>query len=210
MRNLCSLILLALCSLAAGAESAPAVQLVLDTSEAEQCLRILHKQAAHEAITAEDWQRLFTTVPYEWLKAREASMERAFTDQEFQTFLLSPESLANLHDWEQTLAAMKRADLTALGTRMLAWLPAGATIKAQVFPEIKPRHNSFVWEMPGEGPAIFLYIERQTQAQFENIVAHECHHIGLNSLEKQQDGILSKLPPNVKTAAQWLGAFGEG
>ena len=194
----------------AAAQSSAAVQLVLDTSEAEQALRILHKQAAHQPVTAEDWQRLFTTVPYQWLKARETSMGRSFNEEEFKSFLLSPESLARQQDWEQTVVAMKQADMPALGAGVLAWLPEGATIHARVFPEIKPAHNSFVWTKVGEGPAIFLYVERQSKAKFENTVAHECHHIGLDSLAKQQDALQAGLPENVRIAVRWMGGFGEG
>lgn len=86
----------------------------------------------------------------------------------------------------------------------------GASIHARVFPLIKPRHNSFVWTKPDDGPAIFLYLERQTRAKFENTVAHECHHIGLQSLEKEQDAVQAKMSPATKTAVHWMSAFGEG
>jgi hypothetical protein len=137
-------------------------------------------------------------------------MGRSFTDEDFEQFLLSPDAMARQREWEQTLAEMKQADMTAIGTRVLAWLPDGATIHARVFPEIKPKHNSFVWTKPEDGPAIFLYLERQSRDQFENIVAHECHHIGLQSLEKRQEEVQAGLPENVKTAMHWLSSFGEG
>lgn len=98
----------------------------------------------------------------------------------------------------------------ALGMRVLAWLPDGASIHARVFPEIKPKQNSFVWTKTDDGPAIFLYLERQTKANFENTVAHECHHIGLQSLEKEQDAVQGTMSPVVKTAVGWMSAFGEG
>lgn len=59
--------------------------------------------------------------------------------------------------------------MTALGTGVLAWLPPGAVIHARVFPEIKPVHNSFVWTKKGEGPAILLYLERQSRDKFETL-----------------------------------------
>ena len=194
----------------AGGQESPAVQLSLDTSEAEQALRILQKESAHQAVTPEDWQQLFSTAPYQWLKAREAAMGRSFTDEDFQQFLLSPEALARQQEWEQTLAEMKQANMPAIGAGVLEWLPEGATIHARVFPEIKPKHNSFVWTKPENGPAIFLYLERQSKAKFENTVAHECHHIGLRSLEKRQEAVQAGLPENVKTAINWMSAFGEG
>jgi hypothetical protein len=161
-------------------------------------------------VTDADWQTLFATVPYQWLKAREESMGRAFSDDEFKKFLQSPATIAKMGEWEETLAGMKQADMTALGNRVLEWLPAEANIHARVFPEIKPRTNSFVWHKDKEDPAIFLYLEKETKAQFENTVAHECHHIGLGSLDTVQEKMVAELPPNVKKATEWLGAFGEG
>ncbi len=186
------------------------VELVLDASEAEQSLLILQKGQAHQAVTDADWQKLFATVPYQWLKAREAAMHRDFTDEDFRKFLQAPETLARTAEWEQTLAGMQRADMAGIGTHVLAWLPPGAIIQARVFPLIKPKTNSFVWRDKQGEPAIFVYLEKQTQAQFETIVAHECHHIGLFGLDAQQQKILAGMPENVKQATQWMGAFGEG
>ena len=160
--------------------------------------------------SAEDWQKLFATVPYLNLKAREEAMGSPFTDEDFKKFLVSPEARAKSAEWDATLARIKRADMRAIGESVLAWLPAGAEIHASVFPEIKPRQNSFVWGKPGDAPAIFLYLGDQTKAQFENTVAHECHHIGLGSLQKQQESIAARLPENVRRAVHWMGAFGEG
>ena len=89
------------CCVSAAGQAAPAVQLSLDTSEAEQAVRILQKESAHQAVTPEDWQQLFSTAPYQWLKAREGAMGRSFTDEDFQGFLLSPEALARQREWEQ-------------------------------------------------------------------------------------------------------------
>jgi hypothetical protein len=197
------------CSVAALAGPA-SVQLWVDFSEAEQALRIIQKQAAHLTITPEDWRQLFATVPYQQLKAREAAIGAPFSDQDFQNFLLSREALAAQADWEKAVTGMKRADMTSIGERVLTWLPSGATIHARVYPEIKPRANSFVWAKPGDDAAIFLSVGKQTQGQFENTVAHECHHIGLESLNKQQEAIQARLPENIKKAMDFLGAFGEG
>ena len=123
----------------------PAVQLSVDVSEAEQALRILRKQAAHQSVDAADWQLLFTTIPYQQLRAREASMGRPLADAEFQEFLQSPEALAKLPEWEKALASVKVADLPAIGKRILDWLPAGASIHAHVSPEIKPQFFRCWW-----------------------------------------------------------------
>lgn len=186
------------------------VELTLDTTEADGALKILSEAAAHQAIPEAEWNALFATAPYQWLKARESSMGRPFTEEAFKQFLLSPEALGKRAEWETTLAGTKATDMKALGAGVLAWLPPGARIQARVFPEIKPQHNSFVWTKPGEGPAIFLYLGHQSRDQFENTVAHECHHIGLDSLEKQQEAIMAGLPANVQRAMKWMTAFGEG
>lgn len=186
------------------------VQLTLDASEAEQALVILQKEQSHQPVTDADWQKLFATVPYQWLKAREAGLHREFTDEDFKKFLQAPETQARTAEWSQTLSGMERANMPGIGERVLAWLPEGAAIHTRVFPMIKPKTNSFVWRNAQGDPAIFIYMEKQTQAQFETIVAHECHHIGLFSLEVEQKKILAAAPESVQQAAEWMGAFGEG
>ena len=201
--------LLGVCTVA-HAERSDRVAITLDTSEVEQSLAILKKEAHHQTITAADWSSLFAATPYKWLKDREKSMGREFTDASFQAFLTSPEALARMPDWTKALEDVKRADLSVLGTNDLAWLPRGASIRARVFPEIKPLPNSFVWAEPGSSPAIFLSLQKQSTAQFENTVAHECHHIGLASLQRQQDVLEKGLSVEQKAAFEWLGGFGEG
>jgi hypothetical protein len=186
------------------------IQLTLDASEARQALVILRKEQARQAVTDADWQKLFATVPYQWLKAREAGMHRDFTDEDFKKFLQAPETVARAGEWAQTLDGMERADMAGIGKRVLDWLPAGAVIKARVFPMIKPKTNSFVWRNAQGEPAIFVYMEKQARAQFETTVAHECHHIGLFSLDALRKKMYADLPENVWQAAEWMGAFGEG
>lgn len=207
------LVLLAALPLLAAAEAAqaaPAVRLTLDTSEAEQALSILDLQAAGKAVTPAAWSRLFATQPYRLLQAREASMGRSLSDEAFRAFLQDPKTVARRGEWHATLENLRHADMQAIGAGVLAWLPPGATIAARVFPEIKPAANSFVWAAPGGSPGIFLYLRGQTRDQFENTVAHECHHIGLNSLEGQTKTLTADLPENVRRTINWLGGFGEG
>ena len=192
------------------AQQSERVAIALDTSEAEQSLMILQKEAAHQAVTAADWNKLFSTTPYKWLKDREKSIGRPFTDDSFQSFLDSDQAIAQEPDWRRALQSLKGADLSGIGTTDLAWLPSGATVRARVFPEIKPLPNSFVWAEPGDSPAIFLSLAKQTTEQFENTVAHECHHIGLGSLQSQQDALEKGLSPEQRAAFDWLGGFGEG
>jgi hypothetical protein len=186
------------------------IQLTLDTSEADAVLTILHKETAHQAITDADWQRLFDTEPYIRLKKREASMKRDFTDEDFKKFVLSPDLAARAPELQKTLDTWKTADLHASAERVLAYLPPEAHIRAKVFPVIKPKTNSFVFET-GTNPAIFLYLDpKESAAKFGNTVAHELHHIGFASAAPQTDAVLNNLPANVRPAAEWMGAFGEG
>jgi hypothetical protein len=209
-RWLIVLAILPLLAAAGAVHAAPAVQLNLDTSEAEQALGILDREAAGQAVATADWDRLFATAPYRLLKAREGSMGRRLSDDAFRTFLQDPKTIARRGEWRATLDEVRRADIKAIGAGVLAWLPPGATITARVFPEIKPAANSFVWTATGDTPGIFLYLKRQTRDQFENTVVHECHHIGLNSLEGQTKALTAGLPENVRRTINWLGGFGEG
>jgi hypothetical protein len=54
-------------------------------------------------------------------------------------------------------------------------------VRAKIYPVIKPAINSFVREAATD-PAIFLWLDPAViREKFENIVAHELHHIGLTS-----------------------------
>jgi len=192
------------------AQQSPRLQLALDASEADVVLAILAKREAGAAPDSADWRRLFATEPYVRLKAREASMGRAFTDDDFRAFVLSDSLAARAAALRGALADWRRADLTAAAARAFAYLPADARIRARVFPVIKPKTNSFVYE-PSTDPAIFLYLNPdQTQAQFANTVAHELHHIGYASVSARYDSAIAGLPPDAHAAAEWIGAFGEG
>jgi Putative zinc dependent peptidase (DUF5700) len=186
------------------------VELTLDPSEAKQALVILHKERSNEAVTSDDWQKLFATIPYQWLKAREAAMRREFTDDDFRIFVQAPETQARTAEWEESLTVIERTNATDLGERVLGWLPSRAVIQARVFPLIKPKTNSFVWRNSQGEPAIFIYLEKQTQAQFETTVMHELHHIGMFGLQNQQQKAFAELSQNVRTVAELMGAFGEG
>jgi len=186
------------------------IQLKLNTEEAEAVLAILDKNKAGATIPDADWQRLFTTEPYVRLKQREASIQRGFTDDDFKKFVLSPELGTRAALLRQTLDAWKQADLASSANRVLTYLPEQAVIRAKVFPVIKPKTNSFVFETKRD-PAIFLYLDpEESSAKFENTVAHELHHIGYASIESLSEARQKDVPPNAMPAVDWMGAFGEG
>jgi hypothetical protein len=186
------------------------IQLTLNTDEAEAVLAILDKRAAGTEVTDADWQHLFATEPYVRLKKREAAMHRDFTEDDFKKFVLSPELAPKASALRHTLDAWKRTDLNASGRCVLAYLPEQATIKAKVFPEIKPKTNSFVFDTQTD-PAIFLYLDpEKSAAKFENTVAHELHHIGYASISSIAEATQKDVPPNARPAVLWMGSFGEG
>lgn len=190
--------------------SSERVAVSLDTTEAERVLAILAKTRHSQPVAEEDWQALFATEPYRRLKTREAAMHRDFSDDDFRKFVLSSEMLSQYDDLSRTLEVWKKADLRAAGVRVLQYLPAQAVIRVKVFPEIKPKHNSFVFDVATD-PAIFLYLDpKVSQREFDNTVSHEMHHIGLSSTDKLYEKKIEALPEGPRKAARWIGAFGEG
>jgi hypothetical protein len=200
-----------LAAVAAAAQDATGrINLRSNTDEATAVLAILDKQNAKQAVGDSDWQHLFSTEPYIRLKKREASLHRDFTDEDFKKFVLSPELSAKKDALRHTLDEWQQADLQASARRVLTYLPEQATIRAKVYPVIKPSTNSFVFEAQTD-PAIFLYLDpAEPAAKFENTVAHELHHIGFASVASLSENKLKDLLPKVKTAVDWMGAFGEG
>lgn len=195
---------------AVGAAADDRVHFTLNTSEADAVLAILSKRAAGQDVAAADWQKLFASEPYLRLKKREASMHRDFTDEDFKAFVLSDGLAKQAPSLQRTLDAWKKSDLPVTANRILPYLPPDANVKASVYPVIKPRTNSFVFETD-TNPAIFLYLDpEQSQSEFENIVAHESHHIGFSDANKQYEERIKSLPENARKAAEWMGAFGEG
>ena len=165
------------------------IQLTLDTSEADQVLAILALRSQGKPVPESEWQKLFATAPYLRLKQREKAIgERfhdptiAFTDDDFKRFVLSDELLPRAAALSSTLDRWKKADLRQDASQDLAYLPTAATIRAKVYPVIKPGTNSFVWDLSSD-PTIFLYLDPEvSREKFENTVTHELHHIGLGSV----------------------------
>jgi len=188
------------------------VNVHLVTDEAEAVLAILARRKGNLPVTEADWQRLFSSEGYTRLKKREISMKRSFEDGEFRTFVLSVQLTERAQALEETLDNWKRADITKAAQLALAYLPKEAQIRARIYPVIKPRTNSFVFELRSD-PAIFLYLNPNvSREQFENTLAHELHHVGYGSScpSKRTSDEIAKLPKNQQTVIEWIGAFGEG
>jgi hypothetical protein len=182
----------------------PNVQLQIQPDEARAVLAILDKRAAQQPVTDSDWQALTATEGYTRLKKRELSMKRDFSDEAFRDFVMSDALMARRNELHRVVNDWLHADLGHAAGLALAYLPKNAPIRATIYPVIKPASNSFVFE----GNAIFKYVSNETGARFENVVAHELHHIGFNAAcgAKVSEG----LPEDARAVSTWLGAFGEG
>ncbi len=192
--------------------SSSQVSVTLVTDEADAVLALLARKKANQALTDADWQQLFSSEGYIRLKKREASMQHSFGDDEFKSFVLSGKLSANAEALAETLKQWKQVSPSNAAQRALVYLPKDAHIRAKIYPVIKPRENSFVFEV-GTDPAIFLYLNpAETKDQFENTLAHELHHIGYGSScpGKQVADEIAKQPNNIQYLMNWIGAFGEG
>jgi hypothetical protein len=168
---------------------------------------VLRKAEAKQPIADTDWQRVFTSEPYVALKRREASMGRAFQDEAFKQYVLSAETVANTSALAAALERWKTVDLRAAAAQALDFLPKGASIHALIYPLIKPRPNSFVFE----GDKIMLYLDAAvSEPAFRNTVTHELHHIGIDTADPTWDGTLKAMPANARMAARNMGRFAEG
>ena len=187
------------------------MQIVAD--EADAVLQILTKIENAQEVTDADWRRVFESEGYVRLQKRERFMRRSFEDADFKKFVLSDALAAQRKSLAQTLAEWKRINVNRAGELALAYLPQHAQIRAKIYPVIKPKENSFVFDIP-ENPAIFLYLDpKVSKEKFENTLAHELHHIGYGSggcPDAETAAAIKRLPENTQKVLKWIGAFGEG
>lgn len=190
----------------------PPLELRLVTDEAEAVLAILAARAAGAAPAEPLFTRLFESEGYRRLARREAAMGRAIDPAAFRAFVLSDALLSRREALAGALDRWRTTDLREAGRRARAYLPAGARLKAAVYPVIKPRDNSFVFELATD-PAIFFYLDPEVpERKLLNTVAHELHHVGLgSSCPPAAAGTeTAALPEGVRRACRWTSAFGEG
>lgn len=184
----------------------------IKAEQARAVLAILDKRAAGKRVTEADLREVFATEGYRRLKEREASLGRAFEDDAFRDFLSSNELIGRREELRRTLRSWETLDARAAAQRSLAYLPEQAVIRASIYPVIKPRDNSFVFDLKND-PAIFLYLDPAiTPEQFENTLAHELHHVGFGTAcpAPETTADLEKMPEGKRIAIGWLSAFGEG
>lgn len=190
----------------------PRVTVQIVTDEADAVLDILAKKEKGLEITDADWQKVFQSEGYVRLKNREQSMQRSFEDTDFKVFVLSENLIKRRLALADTLAKWKETDVNKIAGRPLAYLPENAHIRAKIYPVIKPKGNTFVFDVP-DNPAVFLYLDPSKSKEiFENEFAHELHHIGYGTACPSQKtaGEIKRLSPGIQKVMKWMGAFGEG
>ncbi len=174
----------------------------LDAEEAEAALAIVSDRP--------DWEGLVTTDGFIRLKKREAEMGLPFGDDDFRRFLSSDDLRKRRPRLTAALAEWKRSDFSAIGQRVRSYLPSDAKLRATVYIVVKPRSNSFVYELSTK-PAVFLYLDPAiSKEEFENTVAHELHHVGLASLATSTSAHATSESSGREQARRYVGAFGEG
>ncbi|MCH5684045.1 hypothetical protein LWM68_07035 [Niabella sp. W65] len=182
------------------------------SDQAEAVIKILDKKVLNKEITESDWQSVFLSEGYLRLQKRERSLNRTFDDSTFKKFVLADSTINMKKAFTETLEKWKAANMSEVSAYAFAYLPPGVRIRAKVYPVIKPRSNSFVFEYPDD-PAIFLYLDpNANKRRFETTLAHELHHIGFGSgcssyAEKRRT---ERLSDNMKNVLNWLGSLGEG
>ncbi|HJV23828.1 MAG TPA: DUF5700 domain-containing putative Zn-dependent protease [Holophagaceae bacterium] len=171
-------------------------------------LALLDLQSQGRTPTDGDWAQLFATEGYRRLKRREAAIQRPFEDADFKAFVRSEALLMRAPALHKALDEWRKLDPSAAAGRALTYLPTGARIRATIYPVIKPKSNSFVFEMETD-PAIFVFVDpERNAAQEQNTLTHELHHIGYDTLQPARTE--AGLSEAQKLASQWTGAFGEG
>lgn len=195
-------------SISTASATSPRLNVLFVEDEPRAALAILEKLHANTLVTDADWAQLFSSEGYKRLKERETSLKRDFTDSAFKAFVMSDTLVRRTPALRTTLRGMEGIDVSEAARKAFAYLPRSARIVARLYPEIKPRTNSFVFGFDSV-PGIFIYVDpAQPAAEFQNTLAHELHHIGLASAcHSAPDTTLSE---PIRTLVGRMGAFGEG
>ncbi|MDB4892183.1 MAG: hypothetical protein JWL61_4038 [Gemmatimonadetes bacterium] len=183
------------------------VALSVSAEEADAALAVV--RASDVASRERAWTQLIESRPYQRLHDREASLRRAFTDSSFRAWLLSDSVRAQAPAFSATLQSWRNADIAGAAQRAAAYLPANTPIRASLYFMIKPRRNTFVFDVQTD-PAIFVSIDPTlSAAEFQSEYAHELHHIGYG-VACRSGAAETKRDARVSTVRSWMGSFGEG
>jgi hypothetical protein len=190
-----------------------ALEVKIDSTQAEATLGLLAARARGESVPASSWARVFESEGYKRVLARELAIderlgiERGYSNDSFLEWALSDAALEGLAGRQRTLAAWADVDLDEAARRARAYLPEGTRLEATAYPIVRKQTNSFVWDLPHD-PAIFLSVGADVGAgELALTLAHELHHVGLaggcaESEEEAEEGVAA--------ARRWLSGFGEG
>lgn len=185
-------------------------ELEMDFGQVRAVLDLLAKRRRGTEIDRQDWLRIYATEPYRLLRQRERDVGLAFTDDDFEAFILSS-SLSQDYDLLRQAAKNWTAiDVEQAASRALAYLPAGSRLRARIFPVIKMTANSFVYGSV-EDAAIFLYLNPCSKIDaVENTLSHELHHIGLATAIAARPSLEDGIRSPAADVLRWLRAFREG
>ena len=178
------------------------------TDEAEAALAILDARAMGAEVTEALWERLRRSEGFVRLKRRQESFGATEVEAGMREYLLSAEALAARPALAAAVARWRGLDPSEPLARATEYLPAGAVIRATVYPVVKRSTNSFVFELQTD-PAIFFHLDPSASTErITGILAHELHHVGTAGCAAPED--VAALPPGARSAVEWLGGFNEG
>ncbi len=192
------------------AQPDPALDVRVVADQADAALEILARHAEGEAVDEADWEALFGSEGFRRLEARARSLDREVDRDAFRAWLVSDSVVSKADAYAEALAWWKALDAAEPAAKAMAYLPAGASIRARLYPVIKPTPNSFVFELR-EDPAIFVHVDPDERgSRIANTLAHELHHVGTAGIPDCEPAGADSLPETARTAIDWLGGFSEG
>ena len=148
-----------------------AVEVAIITDQADPALALIESRQAGRDPSDSEWGRLLRSEGYRALKAREASIGRAFTDSAFRAFLLGDSLAARADALKAALERYRNLDLRAAAARAMSGRPPGAVLRARVVAVIKPDTSSFA-STDSAGRIIFLYVDpSKSPAQVDEMLA---------------------------------------
>lgn len=190
-------------------EEAPRVEVRIVTDQAEAALAILDARRVSGEATDGQWEALWSSSGFQRLAARQAAFGDQGTRKRLEDFLTSDSTLELLPRLRNSVDDWKAIDVSTAARRAAAYLPAGLPLRATLFPVVKQRSNSFVFDLDAD-PAIFMFVggDPTSEEKLANTLAHELHHVG--TARCPQPAGYDTLEPPVQRAVDWLSAFGEG